>query len=215
MKQDEQFIETVEINNQLISKREGTFADLIKLEAKTKKQSVLKGSLAPSKADEVIKVSKFVWNIIKDSKAEVVTVSSCTRILSGKDDNWENYGGADDFASDEVTYKLNNFIGTNCYTIKFKVAGTCSARNPEFGGEWIPNAHVTFIECEATFPWVVNGTANIDTTNVSNMGTVEEPIPQVVLTIKISTKAKVALNWESHEKTFEFILNAKSGAKKV
>lgn len=85
--------------------------------------------------------------------------------------------------------------------------------NPDFGGQWIPNVHITFLKCDANIPWVLNGDAKIDSTFVSNMGTKADPIPQLVLNVKIKTDAKFALNWESHERTFEFTLNANDGVK--
>jgi hypothetical protein len=215
IRSDDRFIEIVEVNDQPVSKRDGTFPELIKQEAAARKKTLLRAPGVPSKADEVIKVARFVWDIVKDSKAEVATENSCTRLLSVKDDNWEHYGGALDFASDPVTYKLNNFAGVNCYRIKFRVAGTRSAMNPLFGGKWMPNIHVTFDQCEATFPWIVTGQAFIDAINVSNIGTVTEPVPQVVLTVKFKTNAKFVFNVESHERTFEFVLNAQTGAKIV
>jgi len=214
VKEDEKFVETVEIGDKVVSKKEGTFRDLVEFEKK--ERPPLKAPLPSSKADEIIKIAKFTWDIIKDSKAEAATESACSRILSVKDDNWQNYAEAVDFASkNETTYKLNNFAGVNCYTVKFKVAGTCRAKNPNLGGLWIPNVHITFFQCDANWPWIINGKANIDGTYVSNIGTVDEPIPQVVLNVKVVTKAKFIFGWESHEKTFEFTLNARDGVKEV
>ena len=213
MKEDEKFLEIVEIDGELISQTEGTFMELAKLEKK--EVPVVKTTPLKSKVDEFIKVAKFAWDIIKDSKAEAVTESACSRILCAKDDSWQNYGEAEDFISDELTLKLNNFAGVNRYTVTFKIAGTCHEINPDFGGLWIPNVHVTFFKCSATIPWSINGSASIDGTNISNIGTVENPIPQVVLNIKIVTNAKIVFNWESHEKNFEFILNGKDGVKQV
>lgn len=212
IKENEKFIETVSMGEKVFSTQEGTFPELVQSEPKKKSPAAMRGAGPAEKADAAIKVAKFVWDIIKDSTAQAATDSACTRILSGHDENWQHYGEAKDFETKELTYKLNNFAGVNCYTVKFKVAGTCAAKNPEFGGMWIPNAHVTFAECYANFPWNISGKAKIDTTNISNIGTVEEPVPQVVLNITIKTDAKIAFNWESHEKTFEFKLNGKSGA---
>lgn len=214
IKEDDKFIETVEVGDKVVSRKEGTFRDLVELEKK--EHPTLKAPPLSSKADEIIKIAKFTWDIIKDSKAETATESACSRILSAKDDNWQNYGEASDFSSKEkTTYKLDNFVGVNCYTIQFKVIGTCRAKNPNLGGLWIPNVHITFFQCDANWPWIINGSANIDGTYVSNIGTVEEPVPQVVLNVKVATDAKFAFSWESHEKTFEFGLNARDGVKEV
>lgn len=213
MQEDEKFIETVEFDGKEISKIEGSFQEIKAFDAD--KGPVLKAPQTASKTDEIIKVAKFAWDIVKDSKAQAATEAACSRILCAKDDNWQNYAGATDFASKELTYKLDNFAGVNCYTVKFKVSGTCRAQNPNFGGFWIPNVHITFSRCDANWPWIIDGSASIDGTFVSNVGTVEAPVPQVVLNVKITTNAKFAFNWESHEKSFEFVLNGRDGVKIV
>ncbi|AWM12840.1 hypothetical protein NHF50_02820 [Flavobacterium sp. NRK F10] len=214
--QEQRFREQVLVNGEQVISNEGTIEELGEKARKQATSSKLKGLTAKGgTAETVIEVAKFVWDIIKDSKASAATEETTSRVLSVKDTNWENYELAKNFASDEITYKLDNFVGVNCYTVKFKVAGTYKAVNPDFGGKWIPNIHVTFSRCDANIPWVINGSAVIDSTYVSNIGTKENPIPQLVLNIKIKTDAKFALNWESHERTFEFILNGETGVKLI
>ena len=210
MEQDEQFKEIVLVDDIETSLREGTFKELVEQEEKSvfSKPQIMRSKMG---VDSAIKVSKFVWSIIKDSTGSAATSATTSRILSSKDDKWENYENAQNFKSKENTYKLNNFAGVNCYTIKFKVAGTYRAMNPDFGGQWIPNVHITFIKCDANFPWIINGEAKIDEEFVSNMGTKADPIPQLVLNVKIKTKAKFAFTVESHERTFEFTLNSHKG----
>ncbi|WP_298903391.1 hypothetical protein [uncultured Psychroserpens sp.] len=211
MGQEERFKEIVLIDDQETSFREGTLVELQVQEEQTlnHKQSPLMN--AKASVGDVIEVSKFVWDIIKDSKASAATAATTSRILSVKDDRWEDYEKAQNFKSKEVTYKLDNFAGVNCYKVKFKVAGTYRAVNPDFGGQWIPNVHITFSECHANFPWIINGEAKIDEKYVSNMGTKTDPIPQLVLNVKIKTEAKFGFTVESHERTFEFTLNAQDG----
>jgi hypothetical protein len=156
-----------------------------------------------------------VWDIVKDSAAQAATEGARTRILSAKDDNWVNYENAKDFQSAEVKYTLDNLFGVNCYTVNFRVAGTYQARHRTLGGAWMPIVHIAFSRCDANFPWIIDGKASIATDAVSNMATREDPVPQIVLNVKISTNAKFALNWESHERNFVFNVNAASGAKLV
>lgn len=214
MQRDDTLIETVEVDGAVVTQEQGTFAALGQ-PGGAEGRRLTAALPRQAKADDIIKVSQFAWDIIKDSKAEAATAAACSRILCAKDDHWENYGGAHDFESKRVTLKLDNFAKVNCYTVTFKIAGTYQASHPHCGGLWIPNVHVTFLQCDANWPWILNGTASIDGTYVSNMGTVDNPIPQVVLVIKIVTNARVAFNWESHEKTFEFTLNGRDGVKQV
>lgn len=211
--QNQEYKETVFLNDEEISFREGTLEQLNFEEEKCLADKP--PMLGKSKVDDAIKVSKFVWDIIKDSKAEAVTSATTTRVLSSEDSDWKNYEYAKNFESDKVTYKLDNFAGVNCYTVKFKVAGTYRAVNPNFGGKWIPNIHITFFECHANFPWIINGSVVIDDKFVSNMGSKKDPIPQLVLNVKIKTDAKFAFNWESHERTFEFTMNGEDGVKLI
>ncbi|WP_299887458.1 hypothetical protein [uncultured Lacinutrix sp.] len=213
MSQEERFVEVVLVGGKEVISNEGTLKELAAKEKSLRNSRVRMAS--KGSVDDIIKVSKFVWDIIKDSKAEAATEATTSRVLSAKDDNWENYELAKNFESEEITYKLNNFAGVNCYTVKFKAAGTYKATNPSFGGKWIPNVHITFIKCDANFPWIINGSAIIDSTYVSNMGTKQNPIPQLVLNVKIKTDAKFAFNWESHERTFEFTLNGVDGVKVI
>jgi hypothetical protein len=210
----EAFIETVEVGGDVILKREGTFQEL---SCSSSEPRLLAAQVKANgaKVDDVIKVAKFAWDIIKDSNAVAESTNTTTRILSAKDENWFNYAQARNIECQLVRYKLDNIVGTNCFDIRFRLGGTCGARHETIGGLWIPNAHITFDKCSATWPWIVEGSVAIDAENISNMGTVNDPIPQVVVIVKIKAKAKFALNWESHERTFEFTLNAETGAKPV
>ncbi len=211
---DDRFIETVSIGGNTVSRHEGT-ADELNALAPPLMAAPPPGAARGEKVDDVIKVLTFTWDIIKDSNAKTVTEGACTRILNARDDDWVNYENARNFASEEVTYKRDNFAGVNCYTVKFKVVGTCQARHPTLGGSWMPVVHVAFTRCDANWPWWIDGKAAIDVTNVSNMSTREDPIPQIVLVIKITTNAKVAFSWESHERSFTFNVNGRDGAKPI
>lgn len=210
----ERFVKIIEIDDEVVSIQEGTLHE-IAIQRQEPEPNTAPVVLGASKADEIIKVAKFVWDIVKDSKAEAATEAAITRVLSAKGDKWENYGDAKNMDCKEVTYKLDNVVGVNCYMLKFRVAGTYRAKHPDIGGLWIPNAHITFSKCSATWPWTVNGGAIIDGTNISNMGSVKDPVPQLVLNVKIRSNAKIGLNVESHEETFEFLLNADDGARPV
>ena len=210
LKGDEKFIKTVEIDDEVVSTQEGTFREIALPRVKPK-SNIAPGAMGAAKVDDIIKVAKFAWDIIKDNKAQAATEAASTRVLSPKDDNWVHYGHAQDITCKDITYKLDNIIGVNCFTVKFRVAGTYRAKHNEIGGLWMPNAHITFAKCSATWPWVLNGSVKIDNTNLSNMGSVEEPIPQLVLNVKIKSDATV----QSCEETFEFLLNANDGAKPV
>jgi hypothetical protein len=208
---DEQFTETVTIGDDVVLRQEGT---IHKLNALT--SPLLAASPLPSsKADEVIKVLKFAWDIIKDSNATTATEGACTRILWAGDDDWVDYENAKDFASEEVKYTLDNFAGVNCYTVKFRVVGTYQARHPKIGGQWMPVIHVAFSRCDANWPWSIEGKATIDATNVSNMKTRDDPIPQIVLVTKITTSAKIGIKVESHERSFIFSINGRDGVKRL
>lgn len=212
MASDERYIETLQVGDEAPSRREGTLAELGGEPATPKRPRLRAGGAS---VDDVIKVLNLAWTIIKDTKAEASTSAACTRVLSPKDDNWANYAHARNFLTAPITFKLDNFMGVNCFTVTFRLAGSCAARHPTIGGDWIPNAHVTFAKCEANWPWIVNGQAAIDTTYVTNLGSVEAPIPQVVLSIKIKADAKFIAGWESHERTFEFNLDGRDGARLI
>lgn len=113
MSQEERYKEIILVDDIEQSSRVGTLEDLVEQEKKELAKKPSKMALKVS-VDDVIKVSKFVWDIIKDSKASAATESTTSRILSAKDGNWENYELAKNFESKEVTYKLNNFVGVNC-----------------------------------------------------------------------------------------------------
>lgn len=211
---DDRFIETVSIGDETVVRNEGTFSELNAL-ARPLMAAPRAGAAPGANVDDVIKVLTFTWDIIKDSNAKTVTDGACTRILWAQDDNWLNYENAKDFASDEVKYKLDNFAGVNCYTVHFKVVGTYRARHPTLGGQWMPVVYVAFTRCDANWPWWIDGKATIDAKNVSNMKTREDPIPQIVLVIKITTNAKFAFSWESHERSFVFNVNGEDGVKLV
>jgi hypothetical protein len=211
---DDRFIETASIGNHPVVRNEGTFPELNALAPPLMPAPQLR-SAPGTKVDDLIKVLTFTWDIIKDSNATTVTEGACTRILCAQDDNWLNYENAKDFASEDVKYKLDNFAGVNCYTVNFKVVGTYRARHPTLGGQWLPVVHVAFTRCDANWPWWIGGTATIDATNVSNMKTREDPIPQIVLVIKITTNAKFAFSWESHARSFVFNVNGKDGVRPV
>jgi hypothetical protein len=211
---DDKFVETVLYGERLASERKGTLKELAAQAAQARKPAAppLRAGGA-EKVEAAIEVAKFVWDIIKDSKAVVETAGACTSVLSPRDKDWVHYAQAQDFASDMVSYKLDNFVGVNCYTVKFRIAGTNRARNPAFGGLWIPNVHVFFARCDATFPWQLSGKATINDKEISNVGSVEDPIPQLELLVSIKAEGKFALNWETHQKDFEFTLNARDGVK--
>ncbi len=211
---DEKFIKTVGIDGEVVSIQEGTFQEIALPRVKPE-SNIAPGAMGAAKVDDIIKVAKFAWDIIKDSNAQAATEAATTRVLSPKDDNWVHYAHAQDIPCKEILYKLDNIVGVNCFTVKFRVAGTHRAKHEEIGGLWMPNAHITFSKCSANWPWAINGRVIIDNTNLSNMGSVEEPIPQLVLNVKIKSDAKFGLNWESYEETFEFLLNANDGAKPI
>jgi hypothetical protein len=213
-KPDDRFVETIAIGENTLVHHNGTFAELNALAPSLRAAPPLRAAPG-TKVDDVIKVLTFTWDIVKDSNAKTATEGACTRILCAQDDNWVNYENARDFASEEVKYKLDNFAGVNCYTVNFKVVGTYQARHPTLGGQWMPVVHVGFTQCHANWPWWIDGKATIDATNVSNMKTREDPVPQIVLVIKITTNAKFAFNWESHERSFIFNVNGQDGVKPI
>ena len=96
-----------------------------------------------------------------------------------------------------------------------QVAGTVKARHCSLGGAWLPLVHIAFSRCEANLPWIIEGKASIAPDMVSNMATREEPVPQILLGVKISTRAQFVIGWESHERNFVFNVNGKSGGKLV
>lgn len=194
---ENRFIETIALSDTTLSQQ------VVSL--KTDDTESVAGAVAI--ADTSIKVLKFAWDFIKESTAVASTEFTSSQVLAEADKNWQHYANAKDFKTNNITWKLDNVAGVNCFTTVFKVIGTYRAKHTNFGGMWIPNIEVVCSKCNTNWPWNVNGTVAISS-SVSNKGSHNDPIPQVNLAVKLNAQAPP---WESKERTFNFVINAQSG----
>ena len=125
--------------------------------------------------------------------------------------NWQNYTGGKEARSSEVEWKLNNFAGVNCFLVRFNVVVQYAVTHSKFPGLWISSIKVLFPQCDANWPWVLEGIAKIDEKSLYNAGSAKEMVPQVRLDVSLNAKAKAALQWEELNRSAAFTVNAKKG----
>jgi len=163
-------------------------------------------------ASNVIEVTKWVWDIVKDGRPTYSGPSVVqSSVLHPSDTNWVDYQAAVPGGSSMITFRRENFFGVTRVEFKMKLGGTYRAAGavPAITpGYYIPEMHFEFAKTYQGWGVNVNGSAIV--TAASNIGgtTTDNPVNPLV-TVVASLQASTIVN--SVSETFTFRAVGKTG----
>ena len=162
-------------------------------------------------ADQVMKVTDWAWDIVKDNKpTSTITGDTFSRVLSANDTaaDWTKYQNAKFNSSKQVTFIGYSFLVVPVFIAKLRLTTyyNASHADPAIGGHWIPSMSFTPDEIWADWGWNIN--ANATVVSPVNTGTALSPIPEVQVDVRMNASSMLS----NFTRNFTFTANGATGA---
>lgn len=173
-------------------------------------QEEAQSASAKRSVQDALAVTKFAWDILKDSRPVTQAEGAFTSVLSSADSNWEHYSQANEFKSPEFTFKGENLFGMTLFKAKFKVQGAYKASYsgsvqdvPK--GLYLPLVFFNFKEAYAMTTWSLKG--NASASSPANIGDANNLTPLIYTGAHIT-----ASGWfQNIAKNFSFKVTGSQG----